>query len=462
MQDSKVDQGSFRDRNGRVFYSKGEVYRGVSEGAYGEWKNLNSKPFFTPLVEQGRIVKTEEVPVDSVSIPGSWNAVLKHQKIPFISYPYEWSFSMLKDAALLQLELLEKGLAEEIILKDASSYNVQWIGANPIFIDIPSFHSLKPGEPWVGYKQFCQLFLYPLLLQAHKNIPFHPLLRGSIDGIESEQCHNMFSLADHLKPGVFLNVCLQSKLQSKFSSSNKPVKQDLSKAGFSKEMILVNVRRLKKLVSRLEWKDKKSEWSDYAKEHSYNESQDSIKKTFVKEVTDSKKWNLVWDLGCNTGTYSRIAAESANYVIAMDSDHLAIERMYLQLKKEGNKKILPLLNNIGDPSPNLGWRGAERKSLPGRGKPDLVLALALIHHLVISSNIPTEEVVDWLASLGSSLIIEFVSKDDEMVKILLNNKEDQYQDYEQDKFEQYLQKHFTIRKKQSLKKSGVNRPFLTI
>jgi len=337
-----------------------------------------------------------------------------------------------------------------MIIKDSSSFKIQWIWAKPIFIDIASFEKLEPGTPWVGYRQFCEMFLYPLMLQAYKDVPFHSWLRGSIDGIHPEDFINIMTLRDMFRSGVFVDVYLQAKLQMKYAATTKKVKDDIKAVGFRKEMIESNIRRLTKVVKKLNWKRSKSEWSDYADDNSYSTQDAKIKEDFVRQAVHTNNWKLVWDLGCNTGRYSKIASENAQYVVAMDSDHLAIERLYNVLRNEKNDKILPLVINLADSSPNLGWRGLERKSLTERGKPDLILALALIHHVVISANIPLSEFIDWLASLGSNLIIEFVTKADPMVKLLLKNKDDQYDDYELDNFKQKLESKFNIVKQLAL------------
>lgn len=450
----QLEPGSFRDRTSRVFYSENSVFRALNKQALGEWEVLSSSKFFSRFIAEGKIVQTKRVEfpgnLDSV-IPGKWSAFLKHQPIPFISYPYEWSFGMLKDAALLQIELLLAALDEDMVLKDSSAFNFQWKGVSPVFIDIPSFEKLASGEPWVGYRQFCQMFLYPLFLQGYKNIPFQPWLRGNIDGIDPEICNNLLSVRDLLRPGVFMHVCLQAKMQARYASTQKDIKKDVSTAGFNKKLIKNNIEGLRKLIRGLSWKRSSSQWSHYVNEHIYTDSDHEIKKSFVCDVISLQTWNLVWDLGCNTGAFSRIAAENAQYVLAMDADQLAIEYFYQELKKEKISKILPLIYNIADPSPNLGWQGAERKSLPERGKPDLILCLALLHHIVISSNIPLKEFVEWLARPGTSLIIEFVTKEDPMVKTLLLNKEDNYMDYEIEYFENCLSKAFNIIKRNALK-----------
>jgi SAM-dependent methyltransferase len=447
MADFSFEAGSFRDRTNRVFYNAGTVFRSLNQRALEEWKVLSSTAFFRRFSANGKLVPTERV--DAAVMPVSerhWAAVLKHKAIPFISYPYEWPFGMLQDAALLHLELLLAAIDEQMILKDASPFNVQWEGTNPLFIDIPSFERLSPGEPWVGYRQFCQLFLYPLLLQTYKDIPFQPWLRGNLDGIEAEHCKNLMSVRDLLRPGVFLHVYLQAKAEARYAQPERDIKHELRGAGFNPTLIKANGQRLRKIIEKLAWRHSKSAWSNYVENNTYTDEDTDKKRDFVRQVVRSRTWNLVWDLGCNVGTFSRIAAENARYVVAMDADQLVIERFYQALKAEGQTTILPLVNNIADPSPNLGWCGRERKALPERGKPDLTLCLALIHHIVLGANIPLKEFIDWLAALETTLVIEFVTREDPMVQALLRHKRDDYVDYERASFERCLAEAFDVLK----------------
>ncbi len=448
MNSLTLEAGSFRDRNGRILYGDDVVYRALSAQALRNWEILSSKQFFVSSLKHNKIVPTQCVDpskehLDHTQLAG-WAGLLRHQKIPFISYPYEWTFGMLKDAALLQLELLLGALKEDMILKDSSAYNIQWLGSQPVFIDIPSFEPTEKGEPWVGYRQFCQLFLFPLMLQAYKDVPFHPWLRGNIDGLEVEHFKGMMSGLNLFRPGVFIHGYLQAKAQVKFAKTERDVKKDLRSAGFNKELIKANVLRLQKLLGKLQWKRASSQWSEYANTHSYADRDFSAKMDFVRRVVMSQPWGLVWDLGCNTGTFSRIAAENARYVVAMDADQLALEHFFQSLRQEGNRRILPLLNNLADGSPNLGWRGLERRAITVRGRPDLIFALALIHHVVIGANIPLREFMGWLANIGNHLVIEFVTKDDPMVKTLLKNKEDHYSDYDIYLFEHCLKEYFHV------------------
>lgn len=449
----EFDPGSYRDRGSRVFYRHGAVYRALNAEALAEWERLQSTAFFRQCMADGRLVRTEQVPPHELAdeLPGEeWAAVVRHERIPFISYPYEWPFRMLQDAALLHLELLQAALDEQMILKDATPFNVQWNGARPVFIDVPSFIALQPGEPWIGYRQFCQMFLYPLLLQAYRDLPFQPWLRGSLEGIEPGQCWNLLSARDLVRPGVLTHVFLHAQLQQRFQQRNDSTRRALATHGFDAGLIRRNVTGLLRLVHRLRWQPKSSKWSDYTVSSDAAQRDGDEKTRFVAEVAGLRRWDLVWDLGCNTGRYARIAAEQAESVVAMDADAVTVERLYRELKAEGRRRILPLLVNLADPSPNLGWDGQERRGLPERGRPDLTLCLALIHHLVIGANIPLASFVEWLARLQTHLVIEFVAKEDPMVQSLLRNKADQYADYDGANFERELSRHFVIRRRVSL------------
>lgn len=452
MPEPEIEPGSYRDRNGAVFYRDGAVYRGISANALRNWERLSATTFFADQVARGSIVPTGRVaPGVFPGVEGEWAALLKHERIGFISYPYEWPFSMLKDAALLHLELMLQALAHGMILKDSSSYNIQWRGAAPVFIDVPSFETLREGEPWIGYRQFCELFFYPLMLQAYKGVDFRPFLRGSIDGIPAPTMRGLMSARDLLRPGVLMHVVAQAALQRRYSAGGN-VRDSLAEAGFDKRLIVANVEKLRKIVSVMRPAGSKTIWADYAQSHSYDAAEFEAKRDFVERAVRSRSWSLVWDLGCNTGNFSRIAAENADLVVAMDGDWMAIERLYQEQKARTDvRKILSLVVNLSDPSPSQGWRGLERKSLPDRGRPELTLCLALIHHIVIGANIPMRDFLDWLAGLGTSLVIEWVGRDDEMVKTLLANKDDQYDDYSAEKFEALLAERFDVADKGPLK-----------
>jgi len=450
--EARVNTGSFRDRDGRVYHYQDRVFRGLSEAALESFRQLQQKKFYTTLAESGKVVGSREMPADENPLPdeviAQWAGFLEHDPIPVISYPYEWTFSMLKAAASLQLHLVERAVSNGFALKDATPYNIQFVGRKPVFIDIPSFEPLQEGEPWSGYRQFCEMFLFPLLLQAYKGCSFQPFMRASIDGINVQTATALFGLRDRFRKGVMSHVWLQSKLDRRFGGSSENVRSNLKSAGFNRELILVNVRKLQKLVNKLEWEAAGSEWGDYTEFHNYSDQDHVRKEEFIRSSVIEVKPTTVWDIGCNTGQFSRIAAAECERVVSTDIDHVAVERIFLD--PETPENILPLVQNVADPSPNWGWRNRERSDLQTRSRPDLVLCLALIHHVVITANIPLAEFIDWLAGLTDKLVIEYVSRSDDKVQTLLRNKEDKYQDYSRESLESNLSRHFVISRREDV------------
>jgi hypothetical protein len=333
------------------------------------------------------------------------------------------------------------------VLKDATPYNVQWDGPRPVFIDVGSFERYRDGTAWEGYRQFCQLQLYPLLLTAWKGVPFQPWLRGSLDGIRPPEMSSLLSLRDRFRRGATTHVVLHARLERRYASRTREVRSELKRAGFRKELVVANARKLRKLVAGLEWRGASDAWGDYTRTWSYSEADAERKAGFVRAAARSIGARLVWDLGCNDGTYSKVCADEGAYVVAADADHHVIDR----LAREENERVLPLVVDLADPPPSLGWRGAERKHLGARGKPDLTLALALVHHLAITRNVPVAELLDWLASLEGALVIEFVDPSDEMARRLLEAKrEGLHADYTRLEFERLLGERFDVERTEEL------------
>lgn len=452
-----AEPGSFRDRDSRVVITDDAILRALSPEGAGDWDALAASPLLETLISKGELIPTKEVDVSVLNgstdlLPSGVTRVLEHQRVPFISYPYEWTFSMLQDAALLQLDLGIAAVDEGLMLKDATPYNVQFQGSSPVFIDVGSFETIPEGLPWVGYRQFCMLYLYPLLFQAHKDIPFHPWMRGSIDGIQPIDAIKVFSLWDRLRKGVFLHASLHARLDRRANKSG-PGDADAPKKErhVKPEAVKAHMASMRRLVAKLRWKTGETSWSGYRQSNTYSDDDDKRKQAFVAEVAASKRPALTWDMGCNDGAYSRIAAESSERVVAFDFDHATVEALYRSLKQEGNTKILPLVGNLADPSPGLGWRGLERRTLADRGAPDLMLALALIHHVSISANIPIAEFLEWVKDLGSTLLIEFPKRTDPMVRALLANKQEGANaDYDLENFESELERRFNVEKREEL------------
>lgn len=381
-QETGFVEGSFRDRHSRVLRSGDRIIRVLDERAAREWRSLGDSGFLGEAMKQGHVVGTRETDLADAGLAESesrWTMALEHDVIPFLSWPFEWSFGMLKDAALLHLELLGKALDVGFTMKDGSAYNLQWHGPKPCFIDLGSFERWRDAEPWAGYRQFCQLMLFPLLVQSHLDLDFQPLLRGSIEGLDAATTDRIFGLSRRFRKGVFTHVYLQARLSRSLGDTRRDIRKELKSAGFSQELVKTNVKRMHRLVEKLEWRRSRSEWGDYTEEHNYSDDEHRRKAEFVRDAVSKERPDLCWDLGANTGQFSAIAAEHSERVISLDTDSLAVERHYQRLKEKGPNHILPLVYDIADPSPALGWRGLERPPLEGRDRPDLILALALVH-----------------------------------------------------------------------------------
>jgi SAM-dependent methyltransferase len=431
-----------------VFYADGQVLRGLRGAAVEDWRALAASGFFGRLVQQGKLCATEPVgPYDGFDL------TLRHEKIPFVSYPYEWTFSMLRDAALLHLEVLAAAVPEQMITKDGSAYNIQWRGAAPTFIDIGSFERLREGEPWAGYRQFCQTILFPLLLTAHLGVEFQPWLRAQVDGIESGQLRRLFGGGKRLKAGVFKHVHLHDAVQTRLAgTSSQQMRQEMRAAGYSTELVAATIRSLRKLVQRLDWRPPASHWQRYRDTCSYSDADRQAKLAFVDAaLAATGEQQLVLDLGANDGAYSRVAARHARQVVAVESDHAVTDTLYRALRDEGERRILPLVLDLADPSPGGGWRSRERAAFVDRADADTVLALALVHHLAIGRNVPLPQVCDLLAGLGRGLVVEFVDPADPMAQRLLANKPaGMFGDYRREVFEALLEERFMVTRREQL------------
>jgi hypothetical protein len=428
------------------------VYRALDETAAGDWAKLRATTFFPEVLATGQVVGTTEVAPEDVpsGAPEGAALVLEHERVPFISYPYEWTFEMLRDAAILHLEVLLAALDEDITMKDGYAFNVQFVGATPRFIDVGSFEPAR-GGPWIGYRQFCQTFLYPLLLEAHLGLPFQRYLLGHLDGLEPTEMRRIFSGRKRFKKGVFRHVYLHSVAEQRVTQGGQKIKEDLTQSGFGKELTKATVSKLLKLVRKLRSKRADSGWKAYRETCSYSDEDRAVKEQFIREVVDGAAFPLTWDLGCNDGVYSRIAAERGGTVIAVDSDDVTVDVLYRALREDAVANIVPLVMNLVDPSPARGWRGVERRAFTDRGDPDLVLALALVHHLAIAANVPLPDVVDWLHSLGGALVVEFVEPHDPMAERLLGNKPaGMFPEYRLDAFVKLLEQSFTVERSVAL------------
>jgi hypothetical protein len=447
---SLVDPGSFRDPAGYVFTKDNEVYRSVSHLYKEQYDILVSSGLLEELTSEGLLISHTEVEDNSETIDPSTYKIIKPKKISFISYPYEWSFGQLKDAALLTLKIFKKALKHNIVLKDATAFNVQFQGYKPVFIDTLSFDFYEEGSPWVGYRQFCQHFLAPLLLMAYVDPRANQLQKVYLDGIPLDLVNKMLPLRAKLRFSVLAHISLHSKLQEKYSNDikAKSIKKKLSKSG-----LLNLVSDLESTIKSLQVIKKETEWANYYDFTNYNDESFLAKKELLLQYLDVVNPDTVWDMGANDGTFSRLALETGASVVSFDIDPIAVEKNYLISKREKHTDMLPLVLDLTNPTPSLGWDWEERKALNTRGNPDLTMALALIHHLAISNNVPLSKIANFFADLSEYLIIEFVPKEDSQVKKLLATRKDIFPDYKQDKFEEAFSNFYEVVERNIIKDS---------
>lgn len=452
MSNISQDPGSFRDPLSRVYISGDKVVRAFTAEGAKDIDAVWQKKSIQNALKSGELIESHIVDPASVGLSAPWTSAMTHPLVPFISYPYEWTFSMLKDAALLQLKITSDALADGVGVKDATPYNVQFIGSRAQFIDAGSFEKRKKGDPWYGYKQFCEMFLYPLMLQGYLGVGYQPFLRGAVNGISPDTMRKLLpgSLRKPRK-GRFTHVVLHAAAQNRFADSNVDVKKASAKAGMNPQVLLATMKKLTKIVQKLSLGDKKSTWSNYSERGHYIESSLDEKQRFVRDAVASAPRSQVWDIGCNDGVFSRIAAAHSDYVVAMDADPLVIDRLYNTLKAEKNEKILPLYVDMSDSGGGIGWRGQERPGIFDRGNPNIVLVLAVIHHLAITFNIPLASQLDMFRDLTPEMVIEMPHADDPMVKkLLINKREGIHDDFNLEEFERLLTERFEIKSKMLL------------
>ncbi|HUF35876.1 MAG TPA: hypothetical protein VMN37_08000 [Gemmatimonadales bacterium] len=432
---------SFRDPGGFVYTRDGVLYRQVNRVFQDRFEAFLGSGLYGELERQRLIIAHRPVPLDLAATPDAV-AVLEPERVPFVSYPYEWCFGQLRDAALLTLELQERALVRGFTLRDASAYNVQFRGGRPVLIDTLSFEPRPEGAPWAAYGQFCQHFLVPLALMSLVDIRLGALQRAFLDGVPLELGARLLGSAGWLRPGLLFHVKLQARLQRRYA--DRDVARTTRARPVGAPALLELVRGLRRAVEGLAWNPAGTEWADYTCDNNYTLEAAGAKRERVIELLRGLGAGTAWDLGANTGEYSRAARTVVPRVVAFDLDPAAVERNYRRVRAEGETGILPLLMDFANPSPAQGWAHRERLSLEQRGPADVVLALALIHHLAIGHNLPLDRIAAHLARLGRTLVIEFVAKSDSQVGRLLRNRPDIFPDYTPEGFEAAFRRHFSI------------------
>lgn len=451
MSDASRLSSSFRDPDGYLFIKAGVLYRQINHSYKDDFEQLHESGLYDALVKKGWMTPYTEVSVESGN-PQQAYKVIQPKPLTFISYPYEWSFSQLKDAARLTLKIQKTALKFGMSLKDSSAYNIQFdvSTGRPTLIDTMSFEVYKEGQPWVAYRQFCQHFLGPLALMAYTDVRLNQLARVYIDGPPLSLVGRLLPAKTRFNFGLLSHIHLHAKAQSRYADkSPSPPRQFMSKTN-----LLALIDNLERTTRRLSWTPEGTEWGNYYQDTNYSDEAHLHKHSVVKKFLNNISPRLVWDLGANTGLFSRIASQAGIPTIAFDIDPGAVELNYLQQKADKDSNLLPLLLDLTNPSPALGWENQERESLYQRGKPDVVMGLALIHHLAISNNVPLEMIASMFSSLAPWLIIEFVPKEDSQVQKLLATREDIFENYHQEGFENAFLKFYNLVSVEEIKTSS--------
>jgi hypothetical protein len=441
----RPSETSFRDPESGVTARENDVLRYFRGRAIDDFVFLRDAGLFHELAEREMILPLAPYDGDfEPSVAPSGSVVVRQPRLPFISYPYEWPFAMLRSAGLLYLDLLTLSLDRGAMLKDATPYNVQFAGTKPRFIDLGSFERYREGRPWAGYAQFCSLFLNPLILEAYVGIPFQPWLRSSLDGVSAAALSRVLPTRAKLRPTIFTNVLAQAFLGGRLGSAT-PKELGVSPV-IPKKAVLRHVAGLREFLAALRPKRRRSEWSKYEEIKSYTSVARAKKAAFIEEALSRVRPTTVWDLGCNLGEYSILASKYAAVVIAMDSDPMVVDALYESADTSG-LGIVPLVMDLTNPSPDQGWDQRERGGLAARGPADLTLVLALAHHLRLHGNIPTGHFVRWLKRVSKNCVVEFIPKSDPAAERLLAWRDDVYDDYDEAQFESELAASFAIEEK---------------
>jgi ribosomal protein L11 methylase PrmA len=451
-----ADAGSFRDPSGRVYQAGGEIYRTVSRKAAEEFAHVRACGLLEQLIVEKKVVATEEVDHSVLKQAGIDTAtVLRHERIPFVSYPYEWPFQLLKSAALLHLDIQIEALEHDIVLSDASAYNIQFRGIKPIFIDVLSFRRYREGEVWTGHRQFCEQFLNPLLLGSLFGIAHNDWYRGRLEGIPTDSLADLMPWWRNLSFNLFTHVTLQARLQRAAGAGGTDHIERARQTKLAKRSYIALLEQLRHWIDGLRpYKSGATVWQDYAENTTYEEEERAAKRRFVSAFCQKTTPGILFDLGCNTGEYSETALLSgAKHVVGFDYDQGALERAIGRARGKA-LDLLPLYQDGANPSPDQGWMGCERASVKRRGGADALVALAFEHHLAIGRNIPLDQLVVWLVGLAPKGIVEFVQKSDPTVQQLLALREDIFTNYGAEAFEAALKSNARIIGREQVSRSG--------
>lgn len=446
---------SFRDPSGLVFTRDDVLHRQVNRSFREQFDRLIGSGLYEALVAEHLLVPHEEADLSLAATSQAYK-VLKPARVPFVSYPYEWSFGQLKDAALCTLAAQRLAMDRGMSLRDATAYNVQFVDGRPLLIDTLSFEALPEGRPWVAYRQFCQHFLAPLALMSFRDVRAGQLARVHMDGVPLDLAVALLPAAARRRLSLSMHLFAHARSQRRHERAGATGEAPRQARPFSSQAFRGLIDSLEKAVRKLGWEPESSVWAGYYREaESYTDDALEHKKELVGKFLEEAAPKSLWDLGANTGLFSRIGAGMGIPTVAFDLDPGAVEVNYREVRARGETNLLPLIMDLTNPSPAIGWENKERLSLLERGPADMVLALALVHHLAIDNNVPLPRLAAFLRSLCSWLAVEFVPKSDPKVQTLLATREDVFPDYSQDAFERAFEAEgaFTVERREPVRGS---------
>jgi hypothetical protein len=440
---------SWRDPSGYVFLHDGIIYRAVSKQYASQYDFLMSSGLYEELSKKGDLVSHIEARQIQVSDSRLYK-ILQPFPIPVVSYPYEWCFSQLKDAALLTLRIQRIALSHGMLLKDANAFNIQFINGRPVLIDTLSFEKYVEGAPWVAYRQFCENFFAPLWLASYSHELLQKLLIAFPDGIPLALASASLPLRSRFRLSALMHLHLQSSLSSRMAAKNikKP------RASLKKHALKRIIDNLESSIARLTPKSLGARWLNYYSTCGYSAIALEDKRKIVLSFLEKVRPESVCDLGANTGEFGFLAARNGAQTIAVDSDPACVEAMYSRVRREKCPNLLPLLSDILAPTPAVGWNNEERPRLLDRCSSKLVMALALIHHLSLAKNVPLVKVANLLSALGEYAIVEYVPTNDPQALFILRDRTEYRPDYSQADFVEAFTSSFEIISKNALRDSG--------
>ncbi len=453
---SEIHPASFRDPAGHVYDVAGRIYRTVSERAASDYEFVRDSGFLEAGRTNGTIIGAAEVDASSTGIKENRLVyVLEHPRLDFISYPYEWSFSLLKRAALFHLDLHLQALDSGITLSDASAYNIQMRGVRPLFIDILSLRPYRDGEFWIGHRQFCEQFLNPLLLRAVLGVAHNAWYRGRLEGIDTQSLTQILPWYRKCSWRMLAHVTLQARVQNSAIRTQRSAANTIKTKKLSKLEFVGILEQLRSWIAGLAPGDiGQSVWGNYTDTHTYTSVEMLAKRRFVSQFVEQIKPRLLWDLGCNTGEFSELALkQGAQQVIGFEFDQVALEQAYARADDK-SLNFTPLNLDAANPSPEQGWNQLERAEMQSRSPADATLALAFVHHLAIARNVPLAQVVKWIVGLAPCGLIEFVQKHDPTVQEMLSLREDIFSDYSEEAFVSTLNEHARIVRSETVSEAG--------